>query len=271
MIRVSIPILFVALLVLCGNVGAQEVKRLAVPPTIVDPPWMAERRAAQLEAAEKYRFFHQFSFVDRLGQSGIRFRNQITDESAKHWQPIHYDHGNGVAVADVDGDGLLDVYFTTQSGRNQLWRNLGDGTFADITEASGVGVGDPIGVTASFADIDNDGDLDAFVSNNGQRAHLLRNDGGNANHWIAVKAVGRVSNRDGIGARIEVVSGELVQVEEVRSGSSYLSQNDLRVYFGLGARDRVDRLEIRWPSGIVQTLEALSVNRVHRVEEPISG
>ncbi len=177
MIRVSIPIRFVALLVLCGSVGAQEAKRLAVPPTIVDPPWMAERRAAQLEAAEKYRFFHQFSFVDRLGQSGIRFRNQITDESAKHWQPIHYDHGNGVAVADVDGDGHLDVYFTTQSGSNQLWRNLGDGTFADITEASGVGVVDPIGVTASFADIDNDGDPDLYVTVIRDGNYLFQNDG----------------------------------------------------------------------------------------------
>ena len=83
--------------------------------------------------------------------------------------------------------------------------------------------------------------------------------------------MGRVSNRDGIGARIEVVSGGLVQVEEVRSGSSYLSQSDLRGYFGLGTHNWVDRLEIRWPSGIVQTLEALPVDRVHRIEEPASG
>jgi hypothetical protein len=120
----------------------------------------------------------------------------------------------------------------------------------------------------AFADIDNDGDLDAFIVNNNQRSFLLRNDGGNRNHWIAIKAVGRVSNRNGIGARVKVISGDLVQVEEVRSGSSYLSQNDLRVYFGLGRRERVDRVEIRWPSGIVQTLDEMAIDRIHRVEEP---
>ena len=189
--------------------------------------------------------------------------------------------GFGAGFIDYDNDGDLDLYLAnghvhpevgafdqaaSYPQTDQLFANDGTGHFSVVPLVlRGVGRG------AAFADIDNDGDLDAFVSNNGQRAHLLRNDGGNANHWIAIKTVGRLSNRDGIGARIEVVSGDLVQVEEVRSGSSYLSQNDLRIYFGLGARDRVDRLEIRWPSGIVQTLEALSVNRVHRVEEPSSG
>ena len=121
---------------------------------------------------------------------------------------------------------------------------------------------------SAFADIDNDGDLDAFISNNNQRPFLLRNDGGNRNHWIAVKTIGRVSNRDGIGAQVKVISGDLVQIEEVRSGSSYLSQNDLRLYFGLGRRERVDRVEIRWPSGIVQTLEEMAIDSIHRVEEP---
>jgi len=187
----------------------------------------------------------------------------------------------GTEFLDIDNDGDLDLYLAnghvhpevgtfdraaSYAQTDQLFANDGHGRYSQVPLALRA-----VGRGAAFADIDNDGDLDAFVSNNGQRAHLLRNDGGNANHWIAVKAVGRVSNRDGIGARIEVVSGDLIQVEEVRSGSSYLSQNDLRVYFGLGARDQVDRLEIRWPSGIVQTLEALSVNRVHRVEEPISG
>ena len=83
--------------------------------------------------------------------------------------------------------------------------------------------------------------------------------------------MGRVSNRDGIGAVIEVVSGDLVQVAEVRSGSSYLSQNDLRVHFGLGQREQVDRVQIRWPSGIVQTLVQVPINQLHQVEEPPSG
>ena len=187
----------------------------------------------------------------------------------------------GTEFLDYDNDGDLDLYLAnghvhpevgvfdqaaSYAQTDQLFANDGDGRYSTVPlTLRGVGRG------AAFADIDNDGDLDAFISNNGQRPHLLRNDGSNANHWIAVKTVGRVSNRDGIGARIEVVSGGLVQVEEVRSGSSYLSQSDLRVYFGLGTHNWVDRLEIRWPSGIVQTLEALPVDRVHRIEEPASG
>ncbi len=100
---------------------------------------------------------------------------------------------------------------------------------------------------------------------------MLRNDGDHRNHWIAFKTVGRVSNRDGIGAVIRVVSGDLVQVEEVRSGSSYLSQNDLRVYFGLGQREQVDRVQISWPSGIVQTLVQVPIDQIHQVEEPPSS
>ena len=126
-----------------------------------------------------------------------------------------------------------------------------------------------VGRGAAFADIDNDGDLDAFVSNNNQRGFLLRNDGGNRNHWIAVRTLGRGSNRDGIGAMVKVMSGDLVQVEEVRSGTGYLSQNDLRLYFGLGQQKKVDRVEIRWPSGIVQKLTDVEINRIHQVEEPL--
>ena len=98
---------------------------------------------------------------------------------------------------------------------------------------------------------------------------LLRNEGGNNNNWLSVKTVGRSSNRDGIGAHIMVTAGDLVQVEEVRAGSSYLSQNDLRVHFGLGHRTMVETLRVRWPSGIVQTLERIDANQFLIVEEPI--
>ena len=77
---------------------------------------------------------------------------------------MHYDHGNGIAVADIDGDGLHDIYFVTQLGSNELWRNLGGGKFENVTEAAGVGLADRISVTASFADIDNDGDADLYVT-----------------------------------------------------------------------------------------------------------
>ena len=162
---------------LCSAALAQTPQRLYVPDSIADPPWLAARRATQIEAAQAYGTFHDFSFSNGRAQSGIGFHNQITDESGKHWQPIHYDHGNGVAAADVDNDGLYDLYFCTQSGSNELWRNLGDGTFSDITEAAGVGFAGPIGVSASFADIDNDGDPDLYATVIRDGNRLFANDG----------------------------------------------------------------------------------------------
>lgn len=189
----------------------------------------------------------------------------------------------GTDFLDYDNDGDLDLYLanghvhpqvqvfdraTSYPQLDQLFANDGTGKFALVTHGAGSGMAlSGVGRGTAFADIDNDGDLDAYISNNNQRPFLLRNDGGNRNHWIAIKTIGQVSNSDGIGARIKVTSGDLVQVEQVRSGSSYLSQNDLRVYFGLGGRDRVDRVEIRWPSGIVQIVAALAVDRIHRIEE----
>ena len=92
-------------------------------------------------------------------------------------KPVHYDHGNGIAVADVDGDGLYDIYFVNQVGGNELWKNLGDGKFKNITKEAGVGLPDRISVTASFADIDNDGDQDLFVTSVRGGNVLFKNDG----------------------------------------------------------------------------------------------
>ncbi len=118
-----------------------------------------------------------FAFTDRWSASGIAFEHEIVDDAGKHYKPVHYDHGNGLAIADVDGDRLEDVYFTSQLGGNALYKNLGDGTFLDITEAAGVAVADRISVTASFADIDNDGDPDLYVTTVRGGNLLFRNDG----------------------------------------------------------------------------------------------
>jgi len=96
----------------------------------------------------------RFPVCHRLRESGITFQNLIVDDVGRDYKAIHYDHGNSVSVADVDGDGLLDVYFTTQLGTNELWRNLGQGRFENITSRAGVGLADQIAVAASFADID---------------------------------------------------------------------------------------------------------------------
>jgi len=96
---------------------------------------------------------------------------------------------------------------------------------------------------------------------------ILRNNGGNQEHWISLELVGSKSNRLAIGARVKAIAGSLVQVDEVRSGGSYLSQNDLRIHFGLGNANTVDRLEIRWPSGRTQVLSDLAANHFYVVKE----
>ena len=110
-------------------------------------------------------------------ESGITFVHRIVDDAALYHKPVHYDHGTGIAVADVDGDGLEDIYFVNQLGGNELWRNLGGGKFENITAEAGVALADRIGVTASFADIDNDGDQDLFVTTVRGGNVLFENDG----------------------------------------------------------------------------------------------
>ena len=140
-------------------------------------PWLEERRQAQLDGADGIQVFHDFSFEDRVGESGIAFRNRIVDDAGRSFIFAHYDHGNGLAIADIDGDGRHDIYFVSQAGGNELWKNLGGGKFENITERAGVAVRERIGVTASFADIDNDGDADLYVTTVRGGNVLFENDG----------------------------------------------------------------------------------------------
>jgi hypothetical protein len=128
---------------------------------------------------------------------------------------------------------------------------------------------------ACFADYDNDGKVDAFVVNLGGRGTLLRNVSSGTGHWIAIRLQGgrtdknhSGSNRDGIGARVEVWAGGREQVAERVASSGYLSQDDGRLHFGLGAAGKVDKIVVHWPSGREQTLEGAGVDRVQTVEEP---
>ena len=154
-----------------------DPSQLMIPPGILDSSWIRELRSQQLATAAQLEVFHDFSFADRLPESGITFRHHIVEDAGKVYKAVHYDHGNGVAVADVDADGLMDLYFTTQLGSNQLWHNLGDGRFEDWTERSRVAVADRIGVSASFADTDNDGDADLYVTTVRGGNLLLENNG----------------------------------------------------------------------------------------------
>lgn len=136
------------------------------------------RRDLELTNALRATAFYGFQLTNRVQQSGITFSHQIVEDAGKNYQAAHYDHGNGLAVADVDGDGLLDIYFTTQLGTNELYRNLGGGRFENITARAGVGLPNQIAVTAAFADIDNDGDPDLFVTTVRHGNHLFENLGG---------------------------------------------------------------------------------------------
>jgi hypothetical protein len=139
-------------------------EHLCFVPEAEQPDWLEERASRQSVDWGNRSTFHNFSFQDRLWESGISFKHRCTDNSGFHFKGVHYDHGNGLASADVDGDGLPDVLFTNQVGNNSLWRNLGDGRFENITEISGIGLPKKTCVSASFADFDNDGDPDIYVT-----------------------------------------------------------------------------------------------------------
>lgn len=156
---------------------AAEPRRVLTRDDLVRVPWLEQRRSRQLAAADEIEVPIDFSFVDRQPESGITYRNRPTPDGGRDMKPVHYDHGNGIAVADVDGDGFTDLYFVNQVGRNELWRNKGDGMFEDITERAGVGLRDKVGVTATFADFDGDGDPDLYVTNVRDGNHLFVNDG----------------------------------------------------------------------------------------------
>jgi hypothetical protein len=191
--------------------------------------------------------------------------------------------GWGCGFFDPDNDGWPDIFYCNGHVYPELaqahlevnyrqppvlYRNLGNGRFEDVTGQAG----DCLAVAASargcaFGDLDNDGDTDILINNMNDLPSLFRCDRSNQNHWIKIRLVGVKSNRSGIGARIRCVAGGRTQIDEVRSGGSYFSQNDLRVHFGLGPVKKIDRIEISWPSGKLDALENLSVDRILLVKE----
>jgi hypothetical protein len=181
----------------------------------------------------------------------------------------------GSGVYDLDNDGLVDI-LTFHGGlihlipqEHSVFRGIGKGKFVDVSDKAGA-VFDikTVGRGACFADYDNDGKIDAFLVNLGAPAQLFHNVSSNTGHWLTVKLKGTRSNRDGIGARLELTSGGRTQVMERVAGSSYLSQDDGRIHFGIGSATKVDKLIVRWPSGKTQTLQSLSADRIMTVEEP---
>jgi len=251
-----------------------------------------------------------------------------------------YEAGMGIDAADVDGDGLLDVYITHLDFElNRLYHNNGDGTFTDVTYSSGLGNKAMLlsGVAAKFIDYDNDGLPDILqangamvdnvnlyhtmvtykepllmfrnlgsghfekvsdslgpdfvrpiagrglatadfmndgsvgfaVVNRGDYPELMRNDGASANHWLEILLIGTASNRDGIGSVLRLSSGGVVHVEQAKGGTSYMSASDPRIHFGLGKNTTIDSLVITWPSGQVDKLTKVPIDRILAVKEGV--
>ena len=149
-----------------------------------------------------------------------------------------------------------------------LYHNNGNGTFTDISASAGPGITTAASSRGlAVGDLWNDGKLSAVISNMNARPSLLVNQVRSPNHWIGIKAVGTRSNRDAIGARVRIKIGKRTLVDEVRSGGSYISNNDMRLHFGLGSATKIDSLEIRWPNGVVERFDGLSMDKIHALKE----
>jgi cytochrome oxidase Cu insertion factor (SCO1/SenC/PrrC family) len=166
-----------------------------VPPNVTHPEWLASRKANEIASAASITVPHDFVFTDQIGASGITFQHGASMNVGKYYTANHYDHGTAVAAADVDGDGLTDLYFVNQVGGNKLYKNVGGGRFADITSNAGVGVGDRACVGAAFADIDNDGAPDLFVTCIRDGNILFKNDG--HGHFTNVTTAAGVAGNGG--------------------------------------------------------------------------
>lgn len=226
---------------------------------------------ANSEKATLYKNEEGLFFTDTTADSGLE-------------QPTLPFVGFSPLFLDYDNDGHLDLFCAnghpqdvigiltdheTYAQRDQMFRNSGDGRYTDVSGSAGAYFVEPfVGRAAAMADYDNDGDTDIVIMNSNQRAVLLRNDGGNLKNWIGIKLVGTQSNSDGIGAKVRLVAGGVMQIREVKSGSSYASGSDTRLLFGLGANQQVERITVVWQSGTTQELEGVSINQVVTIVEP---
>ena len=208
----------------------------------------------------KNGFFNDVSFATGIGEKSLPYLA---------W---------GVDFVDFDNDGWLDLFVAnghlddniveidpvgTYKQVNQIFWNNGNITF----KGEKIALPPKVSRGTAFGDIDNDGDVDIVVANLKDTPTVLRNEGGNAGNWLRIKLVGTHCARDAIGARVTVVAGKLTQIREVKSGSGYLSQNDMRLHFGLGDVKQVDSVTVRWVCGYVETFKDIGTKQVLVIEE----
>jgi hypothetical protein len=193
--------------------------------------------------------------------------------------------GFGTRFFDYDNDGARDLFMANghvldniqlynkdvhYAEPKLMFRNLGNATFENVSDQLGPDLRLPrVSRGVAVGDFDNDGDLDILVNNNGQAPQLLRNDGGNTNRWLQILLIGVKSNRDGVGARVKVTAGDLIQYDQKKGGMSYQSAQDPRLHFGLGTHAIVDEIELIWPSGIVTKLVNLKSDQIIAVKEGV--
>ena len=225
--------------------------------------------------------FYQTSYAKELctlyrntGDSTFEDVTMITGAGGRTYAYVTW----GTGLVDFDNDGDRDIFVAcghlqdnievydnsaTSAARNILLMNTGDGKFVDVSDKSGDGMKVAWrSRAAGFDDLDNDGDVDAVILNARREPTILRNDSPSANHWLQICLRGVKTNRDGVGARVKVVSGGLVQIDEVHSGRGYQSHYGMRLHFGLGERDHVDRIEVRWIGGGVDVFKDITVDQL---------
>lgn len=189
--------------------------------------------------------------------------------------------GNG--FVDFDNDGFRDIFVacghlqdnierfddaSTYHQRNILYRNTGQGKFVDVSDQCGDGMAVKLSSRgAGFDDLDNDGDVDVVILNSRREPTVLRNDSVDQHHWIQIHLQGTKTNRDGVGARVKLVAGDLTLVDEVHSGRGYQSHYGSRLHFGLGTRDRIDQIEVRWIGGGIDFVKDVGVDQVLNITE----
>ena len=191
--------------------------------------------------------------------------------------------GWGTAFFDYDNDGWPDLLVVNghvypqvdrvdvgskYAQRILLFHNEGNGTFSEVAAQTGEALLVPrVSRGAAFGDIDNDGQIEVVINNLDGKPTILHTVGGPKNNWITIKTLGKGPNRDALGARVKVVAGDLVQVDEVRSGGSYLSASDLRLHFGLAKKAQVESIEVHWPDGHVESVKNVTPNQFLTIQE----
>jgi enediyne biosynthesis protein E4 len=217
-----------------------------------------------------YRNSHDGTFTDETFRS--RIGNKAVLLSGVAMKFLDYDNDGWNDILQLNGAMLdnVSLYHGEVSYKEPLlmYRNLGKGEFDKVSDSLGPDFIHPIvGRGLATADYDNDGDIDIVTNNRGDFPSLLRNEGGNANHWLTVQLIGTKSNRDGIGASLKLTATGFVQVEQAKGGMSYMSASDPRIHFGLGKRMKIESLEITWPSGQVDRLTNVPVDQIIAFKE----